>query len=297
MSLYSLPAEVTSLQTLSKQDEIVPGMLDTGTNLEPHLRLYLGNNLFTKFPTPILDLRNLRVLSLRQNNLSFIPPTIRDLVNLESLNVAGNNLTELPFEILELIRLHKLQQLTTEPNPWREIEPSVERKWRTTYHEPAVSETGLRFFMHASSKAHSESDLNVERLFGNVPSLTETVLRQLAKIDPQQKIDFRTFMPPDSPSNVLGCLEILAGQPGQRCTTCKRPLVLAGTEWVEWWCLLDQRFLEQTPMFAFAPMPALPFRRVQCWHGCRGTKANWTLDQERSTDVETGQPQSATTMA
>ncbi|KAG9777906.1 hypothetical protein KCU88_g4362, partial [Aureobasidium melanogenum] len=108
MSLSSLPAEITTLQTLSKQDEIVPGMLDTGTNLEPHLRLYLANNLLTELPLPIFELRNLRVLSLRQNNLTRIPASIRELVNLESLNVAGNNLTELPFEIVELIRLSQI---------------------------------------------------------------------------------------------------------------------------------------------------------------------------------------------
>ena len=32
MSLTTLPDEVTSLQTLAKQDEIVPGMLDMGTD-------------------------------------------------------------------------------------------------------------------------------------------------------------------------------------------------------------------------------------------------------------------------
>ncbi|EXJ92525.1 hypothetical protein A1O3_01077 [Capronia epimyces CBS 606.96] len=274
MSLSTLPSEITSLQTLSKQDEIVPGMLDTGTNLEPHLRLYLGNNLFIKFPTPILDLRNLRYLSLRQNNLTYIPPTIRELVNLEYLNVAGNSLTELPFEIIELVKFHQLQQLTTHPNPWKQVGTSAELipGWDLLHEVPL---TGDHFFRHASSQHHPESDSMVERHFKSAPSLTEMVLRQLSKIDPLQKINIRGLMPPDSPTSVLRNLDTLTHRPGQRCTTCKRPLVLAGKEWIEWWYVLVDAYELWTEG------PPVPFRRVQCWKGCRGTAANWMTGDER----------------
>ncbi|EXJ85529.1 hypothetical protein A1O1_05893 [Capronia coronata CBS 617.96] len=290
MSLSSLPSEITTLQTLSKQDEIVPGMLDIGTDLEPHLRLYLGNNLFTKVPTPILELRNLRVLSLRQNNLTSIAPGIRELVNLEDLNVAGNNLTELPFEVLELMRFHKLHQLRTEPNPWKRIQPPVEKVLETplpaSHDQRPSPHTQLDFILEGSSQRHNGSDLNVERGFGKVPSLTEMVLRLLAKINVQSKIDLRSFMPPDSPSTVLRDLGILVNQPDRRCTTCRRPIVLAGKEWIEWWVIVDN-----AQSASAQRRPSLPFRRVQCWHGCRGTKAS--LPEEPLRQIESLRLESA----
>lgn len=255
MSLSSLPAEITSLKTLSKQDEIVPGMLDTGTDLEPHLRLYLANNLFTRFPTPVLDLRNLRVLSLRHNNLTAIPPAIRELVHLESLNVAGNQLTELPFEVVELMRFHRLRELVTSPNPWSQPEDFVASRdigvgILRAVHDGAVL---CRSFSTQSRPEPMTQQMNQNL---RVPSLTEVVLRQLAQLDPQAKLDFRELMPPQTSESVLDQLRVLTELPGRRCTQCQRPIVLAGEQRIEWWSLDNGT--------------VLPYRRFQCWAGCDG---------------------------
>ncbi|KAL2426126.1 hypothetical protein ABEF95_011327 [Exophiala dermatitidis] len=352
MSLSSLPAEITTLQTLSKQDEIVPGMLDTGTNLEPHLRLYLANNLLTELPLPIFELRNLRVLSLRQNNLTRIPASIRELVNLESLNVAGNNLTELPFEIVELIRFGKLRELMTEPNPWPQFKPDLfveqqqqqqEQQRRPLYAFSVPGRAGTRYLFYrwpgsqqrlaqesfdGENSRGSSFDIHLKQQVtqhqhNNVPSLTETVLRHLAKIDPQRKMDFASLLPSDyTPAGVLRDLENFARRPGQQCTTCGRPIVLPGKEWVEW-CSLHEGLEEHDDedenegegedhdgngnngrsglgsgnrsdvkiggrySVIAGKYPILPFRRVQCWEGCRGTgtgsesgRGDWLMRDE-----------------
>ncbi|KAL2418158.1 hypothetical protein ABEF95_011472 [Exophiala dermatitidis] len=358
MSLSSLPTEITTLQTLSKQDEIVPGMLDTGTNLEPHLRLYLANNLLADLPLPIFELRNLRVLSLRQNNLTHIPGSIRELVNLESLNVAGNNLTELPFEIVELIRFGKLRELMTEPNPWPQFRPELlveqqqqqqqeqqqQQRRRRLYAFSVPGRPGIRylFYRWPGSRQHTTqesfdgensgvSSFNfhlrnqaTQQQGNNVPSLTETVLRRLSKIDPQRKMDFASLLPSDyAPAGVLRDLETLARRPGQQCTMCGRSIVLPGKEWIEW-CSLhegleevdddedeneggdqdhdgnngrsgsgsgnrsDVRIGGRYSVIA-GKYPILPFRRVQCWQGCRGTgtgsdsgQGDWLMRDEET---------------
>ncbi|KAK6365376.1 hypothetical protein LTS17_011348 [Exophiala oligosperma] len=241
-SLDSLPEEITSLQTLAKQDEIVPGMLDTGTDLEPRLRLYLANNLFTKFPAPVLELQNLQLLSLRNNNLTSIPAGIRDLVNLETLNIAGNQLTELPFEIVVLAMSHKLTRLISAGNPWKP-KPFSSCDYQR---EIQVPESKSKFGMPRKTEMNEAS---------GVPCLSETVLRRLAKLDPKQKIDFRGLMPEGTSEMVLDQLDLLTKKPNRQCGFCGRLIVMAATERLEWFALwLDS--------------PPLPYRRLECADGC-----------------------------
>ncbi|KIW15260.1 hypothetical protein PV08_05305 [Exophiala spinifera] len=243
-SLDSLPEEITSLQTLAKQDEIVPGMLDTGTDLEPQLRVYLANNLFTTFPAPILELKNLRLLSLRNNCLTSIPPGIRDLVNLTTLNIAGNQLNELPWEIVGLARSHKLTRLIAAGNPWRQQRPLTLGQENTS--------DGLSNML---SQPVGERGRKSAAPSGGVPSLSETVLRQLARLDPKQKIDFRGLMPNGTSDMVLDKLDLLKTQPNRQCGYCGRLMVMAASENLEWVAL-------------WPGSPVLPFRRLECADGC-----------------------------
>ena len=266
MSLSTLPLEISSLQTLSKNEEMVPGMLDTGTSLEPQLRLFLSNNLLTKFPTPILDLQNLRELSIRNNQLTSIPPSIRELVNLELLNVSGNHLTELPFEVVELFVRKSLRHIHAHANPWKH-EKSPWPHSNPSASDIATAATMYKYQQDCRRERSDEILENPRASFSHqmntglkVPSLTELVLRRLSNIDPQNKIDFRSLMPHESPESVLHSLDMLNQMPGRRCTSCRRPIVQAGKEWLEWWRI--------------GSFP-LPFRRLQCWHGCQGTESAW----------------------
>ena len=269
MSLSSLPFEITSLNTLSKQDEIAPGMLHIGTDLEPRLRLYLANNLFTKVPSTVLDLRNLRLLSLRNNKLTSIPAGVRDLVNLESLNVAGNQLTELPSEVLGLVSSHRLQELIVNPNPWRQP-ASLSKKIG-----PRSPDICLRNGDLMLARVMGADTLLVESSLREpesctVPSLTEMVLRQLRRIDPRGDIDLGDLMPPQSPQIVLDRLNFLKEHPDGRCASCKRPIALAADEWMEWWYVVNDQHIPGTaPWLPLSPPEMVPFRRLLCWDTCR----------------------------
>ncbi|ETI28349.1 hypothetical protein G647_00798 [Cladophialophora carrionii CBS 160.54] len=268
MSLSSLPSEVSTLNTLSKQEEIAPGMLHIGTDLEPRLRLFLGNNLFTKLPSVVLDLRNLRFLSLRNNNLSSIPPSIRDLVNLESLNIAGNQLTELPSEVLDLISQSRLQELILQPNPWKQLSRLPLKRIHPDS-IPRMENGNLRLWRAIAAPNYFEDELP-GRLAQNspVPSLTELVLRQLSKIDRRGETDYTDYMPHGSPQTVLDNLSFLKEHPDRRCGSCKRQIVLAAKEEIQWWYVSCDPSSEATAGEVLSPPGAIPFRHLLCYDGC-----------------------------
>ena len=85
------------------------------TPLQPHaLQLFLGRNMISELPPQLFLLRNLTVLTLRQNHLTTMSSAIRHLVSLRELNVSGNYLTTLPGAMLEL---ENLSLLVASPNP------------------------------------------------------------------------------------------------------------------------------------------------------------------------------------
>ena len=281
MSLSTLPTEIISLNTLSKQDEIAPGMLHLGTDLEPRLRLFLSNNLFTRLPSSILELRNLRFLSLRNNNLTSIPAGIRDLVNLESLNVAGNQLSELPFEILDLVSRARLRELTVQPNPWRHrprFSEGNERLSPVTW----IRNGSLMITKVITPDVQPPHSTLPPSKKSTIPSLTELILRQLRKIDPRSEVDFSGYMPPDSPQNVLENLTFLKEHPDDRCASCQRSIALEADEQIEWWYIASDHFLHESG--DLSPSATVPFRKLLCWHSCQQMDGGCVVDNATSTE-------------
>ncbi|EXJ64416.1 hypothetical protein A1O7_00752 [Cladophialophora yegresii CBS 114405] len=278
MSLSTLPSEVSTLNTLSKQEEIAEGMLHIGTDLEPRLRLFLGNNLFTKLPSVVLDLRHLRFLSLRNNNLSSLPPSIRDLFNLESLNIAGNQLTELPSEVLDLVSNARLQELILHPNPWNQPARLPPKRIQPGSHIPLIQNGNLRLWQPISAPDHFEGECP-PRLATNsnspIPSLTELVLRHLAKLDPRgETVDYTEYMPHGSPQTVLDNLSSLKEHPDRRCGSCKRQIVRAAKEEIQWWYVSRDPSggdSEETTGEVASPPRAIKFRHLLCYDACRGS--------------------------
>lgn len=77
--------------------------------------LYLEGNQLVELPAEVVrGWRALRWLDLRNNLLTRLPPALGELRNLRTLLVAGNRLTELPGE---LGNLHKLTGLNLSGNP------------------------------------------------------------------------------------------------------------------------------------------------------------------------------------
>ncbi|WP_341731216.1 leucine-rich repeat domain-containing protein [Microcoleus sp. EPA2] len=95
LGLEELPPEIgkcTQLETLvlGKRDE------EKGE--------FLGNKL-TEFPDAVLQLTNLKILSLVENQITSIPEAIGQLSNLRDLNLNENQITEIPEAIGQLCNL------------------------------------------------------------------------------------------------------------------------------------------------------------------------------------------------
>lgn len=96
-------------------------------NRKPRIQLYLAHNELRRFPTSLIQLEYLTVLSLRGNSLTRLSPIISKLTNLESLNIAQNFLTSLPGALLDLLRPgSKLRTLSLEPNRYWDCNRSWE---------------------------------------------------------------------------------------------------------------------------------------------------------------------------
>ena len=284
--LSSLPQEIFELATLTKQTNLVSGMLEHGTSLETHLRLYLANNSLRTIPIEILDLTNLRMLSLRRNRLTSVPPGIRRLTNLETLNVSANNLSYLPFEIIELIRFHSLRNLQADPNLWDSTGlASWGESELTTFRRPN-SPSLCRY--PSLTTAHGKSDHPSPR----VASLFEMTLRQLHRLQPQT--DLNCMMPTASTTVSEGLSDLHTSiQSGQnQCTACHRLIVQPGAEWTEWWsCASDA-----SPLTSEVNRPrrtprnqvyrySFPVRRQKCLASCDGLVNAWADNGERSIPV------------
>lgn len=84
---------------------------------DPEIQLFLSMNRLRSFPSGILTIEHLTLLSLRANNLDEIPPAVGRLTKLEALNLGQNFIRVFPAELLNLLRPgSKLRSLSFQPN-------------------------------------------------------------------------------------------------------------------------------------------------------------------------------------
>ncbi|OLN96689.1 Leucine-rich repeat-containing protein 57 [Colletotrichum chlorophyti] len=267
---------------------------------DPALQLYLYRNPLQRLPGAIFDLQLLTVLSLRGCRLRELPPAIGRLRNLQVLNLAQNLLSFLPAELLDLmaapaaLRELLLQgnhffQATDLPRP-KDLEnlgDELDGSELSGAWNPGSDGVAARFFarspvhyLDSSGFSHSEFRLDYEAVIvpterkedrenaslisppssapyqsksaartvqsaqgGRVPSLMELALRSAYKsADLNELPDFI----PDSMDNLRALLERAADQRetgGLRCSDCRKSFVAPTTQWLEWWqvCLVESR--------------------------------------------------------
>ena len=83
----------------------LPTSIQRLTKLE---KLDLDGNKLTELPAEISDFRELRELSMSNNQLVGLPTSIQRLTKLKKLYLNGNKLTELPAEISDFRELREL---------------------------------------------------------------------------------------------------------------------------------------------------------------------------------------------
>lgn len=94
----------------------------------PEIKMFLAKNGLVSLPSELWSLANITVLSMRNNDLTYLSPSVARLHNLQELNIAGNQFRYLPWELLSLILPpdRKLQRLSLSPNPF--LQPLGEQR-------------------------------------------------------------------------------------------------------------------------------------------------------------------------
>ncbi|KAG8133773.1 hypothetical protein E2320_011519, partial [Naja naja] len=108
--LFSLSHEMEALSRVlnlgNNNFEEVPEQLKYLISLQ---KLYLFGNKISKMSPLIFDeLKNLELLNLNKNQLSYLPPEICRLENLECVSLENNKLEKIPKEFCYLQNLHEL---------------------------------------------------------------------------------------------------------------------------------------------------------------------------------------------
>ncbi|KAK5107365.1 hypothetical protein LTR62_001345 [Meristemomyces frigidus] len=103
-----IKSSFTDITSPPSEDEFGP--------FTPSITLILSTNQLTSLPAELFNLRNITVLSLRNNLLSHIPPAIARLDRLQELNIASNNIRYLPWELVGAFE--RTVRITVRPNPF-----------------------------------------------------------------------------------------------------------------------------------------------------------------------------------
>jgi Leucine rich repeat len=243
MSLDDVPNEsLRRLKALTKHAMImnVPLTQMRYSPIEVALQLYLSNNTIAAFPSEILNLTSLRVLSLRQNRLTEIPAALARLPHLEQLNLSGNQLQHLPHEML---RLHDRQRfsLIATPNPFAELQtpiaPNLDLEDFRSWRAPRLVSQGTPTFFHADAST-VKIDVNlVAANSGRVPSLLELALRKCKDLQEVAEINdwCCTGGGPSSLKLPLALAQQTTAYGDFECTICSRRFVVPRVQWLEWW--------------------------------------------------------------
>lgn len=245
-----------------------------------------------------MELKDLKVLSLRNNQIVTIPSSIRKLKALEVLNVFVNRITYLPWDLLGLLQ-GGLKHFTARPNPYPEIEESDIAVWYrgsgpkddngipqdalqfTKYKgdPPADAWEAIRVATSPVERLNMDGQIvetntaqessKTENQAAHPPSLRELALRTLAKIPSLEHVtdaEISEFPPLLVPLFKLARSWRVEG--GWRCSVCDREYVHPRTQWTEWWDCTPQENGMKRPRAPGERLRPLPFRRFGCSWGC-----------------------------
>lgn len=276
MSLDSVPNEsLRRLRILTTHTTIqdIPPSQDGYSPIEAALRLYLSNNAIVAFPSEILNLTSLRVLSLRQNRLTDIPPAVARLPHLEQFNIAANQLQHLPYEMLRLYDREDFS-LTSTPNPFSQPQSPISLNFDlenpSFTKDPLLVAQSTRTYFHADGANINNGATSLQALSSRVPCLLELALRKCKDLPDLAEIE-DWCSTGGGPSNLRVPLALAqeASKYGDlECTVCGRSFIVPMVQWMEWWNVptRSKRLLNSAPLRI--PSTTIPFLRQGCSWAC-----------------------------
>lgn len=298
------------LQHMTKLPSVTeaPKTENAYTSLLPFLRIYLPSNNLTSISPEILELKNLKVLSVRNNRISSLPSSIGKLKALETLNLSVNHIRYLPWELLGLLQ-GELKHLIVGGNPFPNIADCEIATWYNVSGKSDKAETGSDQTVEAETSrnglyltkwewdppAHIDLwgvvrvatgpvkrlDMDGQRV-GNAsspdttttwaahpPSLRELALRTLVKMPGLERVtDEELTEFPPLLRPLFSLAKSWRSNGGWRCSVCEREYVHPRTQWTEWWDCMPHENGMKMHRTTGHRLRPLPFRRYGCSWDC-----------------------------
>lgn len=271
----------------------MPSSEDTFAPFGAELRLFLSVNFLSSLPADLFQLKNIKELSLRHNELKEIPPAIKKLTTLQQLNIVANRLQYLPWELLELIKTGNLQRLAVRPNPFLVLKSTSNvRLWYSENTEPRlpiaffspdyggevvpesirpilVAKGHIQFF-DAEGKPTKKSTAPRTADAARVSSLREFSMRTLSRSSLLSQLTDSDLEDCGCPDNVLRLVQktrTVKESGGRTCNFCSKDFIIHRAEWMEWWDITPhERGLE--PRRDRQRLNPLPFLFRTCSWSC-----------------------------
>ncbi|KAF7718449.1 Uncharacterized protein PECH_005932 [Penicillium ucsense] len=300
------PGLLRPLQHLTKLPSLqeAPISENAYSSLQPFLRLYLSNNSLTNLDaSEIFELKDLTVLSLRNNKLTRIPEAIRKLTALQVLNISVNRLSELPWDLLWLMQQGELKHLTARPNSFPTIDESDSIEWHGPFGNPDNEDRDMdeddedvtpskyiptfrdyegrqaqdeRIPLHVASGPVEYFDMEGrpvnarDQIVSSAPSLREVSLRAISRLPGVEQLTDEELND-EFPALVIPLIALArrARQEGIRhCSVCEREFVIPRAAWTEWWdCTPHENGMKRARVLGEQLRP-LPFKRSVCSWAC-----------------------------
>ncbi|KAJ5156063.1 Leucine-rich repeat typical subtype [Penicillium capsulatum] len=307
LNLEKIPSGLLQpLQHLTKQPAVPEPPLsalseNAFSSLQPFLRVYLPGNSLSSLPNELFDLKDLKVLSVRNNKLHELPPTVSKLKALEVLNISVNRLTFLPWELLSLLQDGELKHFTAYPNSFQPIEDASIATWHRQISQEGKTDSRdpLKFDVYEGSppddawtaihvatgpltrldtegkvvnkdpEAHKMVIKSDSAPASDAPSLRELALRSICKLPGiDQATDDELLEFPALVVPLLSRARDIRAAGGQHCSVCQREYVVPRTMWHEWWDCTPHENGMKRPRVSGEKLRPLPFQRFGCSLAC-----------------------------
>ncbi|KAI8975247.1 hypothetical protein BDF20DRAFT_943704 [Mycotypha africana] len=212
LGLTEIPDEVKELEyvTVVQNDKVRPASL----------QIYLYSNELSRINPTLFKLKNITVLSLRNNKLDYLPSDIALLENLVELSLGNNQLKYLPSEVLHL---KKLAILLLSPNPFLPVpEPSED--------QPSITSTTM---------------IRRSRIKASFATLFETSTRVLLNEINTNNALFATSSPFAQiiPNDILNRIQSVLATTNHACEHCKKSFLKSDIEEMVWQSILGNSFI------------------------------------------------------
>jgi len=166
--------------------------------------LYLQNNQLISIPNELVDLVNLRILDIRNNNISYLP-SLSPLTRLEELHMSGNPEFESFGFPLSILKLTNLKQLDISNNNLINLHPRIfEKLTKLEY----LDVGGNKFTTNPQGMSNLESLRIFKMSFLNLREVIPQDLFLLTRLRKLVAEGIRCEKLPDDFANLVGLREL-----------------------------------------------------------------------------------------